>query len=82
MEEKNSSEVTAEEPADRGVCARALYDYQAGESVFGWVFLLMSWVVERSSKPTALCSITRLTLYGYLPRQVWGGRAFLYHWLY
>ncbi|XP_072244338.1 drebrin-like b isoform X2 [Leuresthes tenuis] len=31
VEENDSSEVTAEEPADRGVCARALYDYQAAD---------------------------------------------------
>ncbi|XP_023249855.1 drebrin-like protein isoform X1 [Seriola lalandi dorsalis] len=31
VEEKNSDEVTAEETSDRGICARALYDYQAAD---------------------------------------------------
>ncbi|KAM4575978.1 drebrin-like b isoform 1-T1 [Odontesthes bonariensis] len=31
VEENNSSEVTAEDTADKGVCARALYDYQAAD---------------------------------------------------
>ncbi|XP_065820853.1 drebrin-like b isoform X6 [Labrus bergylta] len=31
VEEHNSNEVTAEETADRGICARALYDYQAAD---------------------------------------------------
>uniref|UniRef100_A0A3B4VGB6 Drebrin-like b n=1 Tax=Seriola dumerili TaxID=41447 RepID=A0A3B4VGB6_SERDU len=31
VEEKNSHEVTAEETSDRGICARALYDYQAAD---------------------------------------------------
>ncbi|KAM7017655.1 drebrin-like b isoform 3-T3 [Tautogolabrus adspersus] len=31
VEENNSNEVTAEETADRGICARALYDYQAAD---------------------------------------------------
>ncbi|XP_041792671.1 drebrin-like b isoform X1 [Chelmon rostratus] len=31
MEESNSYEVTAEEASDRGICARALYDYQAAD---------------------------------------------------
>lgn len=30
-EENNLYEVTADETSDRGTCARALYDYQAGE---------------------------------------------------
>uniref|UniRef100_UPI0037E91E9E drebrin-like b isoform X4 n=1 Tax=Semicossyphus pulcher TaxID=241346 RepID=UPI0037E91E9E len=31
VEENNSNEVTPEETADRGICARALYDYQAAD---------------------------------------------------
>ncbi|XP_040012086.1 drebrin-like b [Xiphias gladius] len=31
VEENNSYEVTAEETPDRGICARALYDYQAAD---------------------------------------------------
>ncbi|XP_070760593.1 drebrin-like b isoform X2 [Enoplosus armatus] len=31
VEENNSNEVTAQETSDRGVCARALYDYQAAD---------------------------------------------------
>uniref|UniRef100_UPI003AAF34C6 drebrin-like b n=1 Tax=Centroberyx gerrardi TaxID=166262 RepID=UPI003AAF34C6 len=31
VEESNTSEVTAEETSDRGICARALYDYQAAD---------------------------------------------------
>ncbi|GAA6220942.1 drebrin-like protein isoform X3 [Lates japonicus] len=31
VEENNSYEVTAEETSDRGICARALYDYQAAD---------------------------------------------------
>lgn len=31
MEENNLYEVPADEASDRGTCARALYDYQAGE---------------------------------------------------
>lgn len=34
VEENNFYEVPAEETADRGICARALYDYQAGELLF------------------------------------------------
>lgn len=32
MEENNAYDVTVEESSDRGICARALYDYQAGKS--------------------------------------------------
>lgn len=31
VEDNSSYEVTTEETSDRGNCARALYDYQAGE---------------------------------------------------
>ncbi|XP_056136770.1 drebrin-like b isoform X1 [Lampris incognitus] len=31
VEDSNANEVTAEETSDRGVCARALYDYQAAD---------------------------------------------------
>lgn len=31
VEENNSYDVTAEETSDRGICARALYDYQAAD---------------------------------------------------
>lgn len=34
VEENNLYEVTADETSDRGTCARALYDYQAGELDF------------------------------------------------
>lgn len=43
--EENNYEVTAEETPDRGICARALYDYQAGNYIsfycfiFAWGFL-------------------------------------------
>lgn len=39
--EENNDEVPAEETSDRGVCARALYDYQAGEGFFFFVVLFV-----------------------------------------
>lgn len=57
MEESNSYEVTAEEASDRGICARALYDYQAGE--FFWSRHHNSKLTDASFKeqPNALFSL-------------------------
>lgn len=40
-EENNTCEVPAEDTSDRGVSARALYDYQAGEILFSYLFFFI-----------------------------------------
>lgn len=43
--EENNDEVPAEETSDRGVCARALYDYQAGEGFFFFLLFYLFFLV-------------------------------------
>lgn len=45
VDESNSYEMTVEETSDKGICARALYDYQAGElsqcNIKGWIMSVL-----------------------------------------
>lgn len=65
MEENNTYDVTVEESSDRGICARALYDYQAGK-------LFISSQCSNSSKSKLIVISIRGK---FINTQFWQGNA-------